>query len=135
MERHTLAQFARGLREDPERTIRKFVNLNALGGPQARERMRELAALYAERGAPDAHALADGLDILLDSDLRPEVAAIGVPATVIHGTRDVLAPLGAGRWLAQALPRARLVEIARAAHLPFVSHPELVAAALEQPHG
>ena len=131
----TLADFARGLRTDPARTLRRFVNLNALGGPQARERTRELAALYLDRGAPSPAALAAGLAILRDSDLRSDIGAIAMPTRVIHGERDRLAPVGAGRWLANALPRARLVEIEDAAHLPFVSHAERVAAALEQRHG
>jgi pimeloyl-[acyl-carrier protein] methyl ester esterase len=135
MARATLEDFAHGLRTDPARTIRKFVNLNALGGPQARERMRELAELYGARGTPSANALAAGLALLLDTDLRGEVGRIGVPARVIHGARDALVPVEAGRWLAAALPGAQLVEIDAAAHLPFVSHAGLVARALEQPHG
>lgn len=135
MARETLEDFALGLREEPSRTIRRFVNLNALGGPQARERMRELAAMLDERGPPAAEALASGLATLRDTDLRDEVAAIECPATVIHGGRDALVPPGAGRWLAGALPRAAFVEIAEAAHLPIVSHPESVASALEARHG
>ena len=131
----TLAEFAQGLHTDPARTIRKFVNLNALGGPQARSRTRELAALCLDRGAPSPEALAAGLAILRDTDLRSNIGAIAIPAMVIHGERDVLAPVGAGRWLAQSLPMARLVEIEGAAHLPFVSHADRVAAALEQLHG
>lgn len=131
----TLADFAQGLRTDPARTIRRFVNLNALGGPQARERTRELAALHLDHAAPSPDALAAGLAILRDTDLRGEVGAIAVPAMVIHGGRDVLAPVGAGRWLARALANAQYVEIADAAHLPFVSHADRVAAALERLHG
>lgn len=131
----TLADFAQGLRTDPARTIRRFVNLNALGGPQARERTRELAALCVDRGAPSPEALAGGLAILRDADLRAEVGAIAIPVLVIHGGRDVLVPVGAGRWLAKALPMAQYVEIAEAAHLPFVSHADRVAAALERLHG
>ncbi|MBK6981473.1 MAG: hypothetical protein IPH30_08285 [Betaproteobacteria bacterium] len=54
---------------------------------------------------------------------------------MIHGGRDALAPVAAGRWLANALPSARLVEIAEAAHLPFASHAGIVAGALEALHG
>ena len=127
----TLEAFAGGLRAEPAKTIRSFVNLNALGGPHARDRMRELAALLAARGTPPSPALAAGLALLHDTDLRDEVASIDRPAVVIHGGRDVLTPVGAGRWLAGRLPFARLVEIAEAAHLPFVSHPDTVAEALE----
>jgi pimeloyl-[acyl-carrier protein] methyl ester esterase len=131
----TLEGFAADLRDAPAQTIRRFVNLNALGGPQARERMRELAALLAERGTPPEESLQAGLRLLHETDLRGEVAAIGCPALVVHGGRDALAPAAAGRWLAGALPSARFVEIAESAHLPFVSHPRRVADALEALHG
>ena len=135
MARETLEDFAAGLGAEPAKTIRSFVNLNALGGPQARDRMRELAALLLERGAPSARSLAAGLALLRAADLRDEVATIDRPAAVIHGSRDALTPVGAGRWLAGALPDARLVEIAEAAHLPFVSHAGTVAQALRALHG
>ncbi|MBL0143388.1 MAG: pimeloyl-ACP methyl ester esterase BioH [Betaproteobacteria bacterium] len=135
MARETLEAFAEGLRAEPARTIRSFVNLSALGGPHARERMRELAALLLERGAPSVETLAAGLGVLRDTDLREEVGAIDRPALVIHGGRDALAPVGAGRWLAGAIPHARFVEIADAAHLPFASHAGTVAKALETLHG
>jgi pimeloyl-[acyl-carrier protein] methyl ester esterase len=131
----TIESFAGSLRSDPAKTIRAFVNLNALGGPHARDRVRELAALLAERGVPSAQSLQAGLAMLHDADLRGEVARIDRPATVIHGGRDALTPAGAGRWLADALPFARFVEIPEAAHLPFVSHPDVVASALEGLHG
>jgi pimeloyl-[acyl-carrier protein] methyl ester esterase len=131
MARETLESFAGSLRSDPAKTIRAFVNLNALGGPHARDRVRELAALLAERGTPSARTLQAGLTLLHDADLREEVPRIDRPATVIHGGRDALTPAGAGRWLAGALPFARFVEIPEAAHLPFVSHPDDVAGALE----
>ncbi len=135
MARETLEQFAAGLHAKPARTIRTFVNLNALGGPHARESVRALAAMLAERGTPSEASLQAGLALLHDADLRDEVPRIDRPACVVHGGRDALTPVGAGRWLAAALPFARFHEIPEAAHLPFVSHPEAVALALEALHG
>ena len=135
MARDAFEEFAHGLGSDPERTIRSFLQLNALGGPQARERTRELAAMFRDRGSPSQACLAAGLAALETTDLRPLVATLDRPATVIHGGRDALAPVAAGRWLANALPSARLVEIAEAAHLPFASHAGIVAGALEALHG
>lgn len=135
MARETLEDFANGLLAHPEKTIRTFVNLNALGGPNARDRMRELATLLVERGTPSPASLAAGLAVLHDADLRDGVAAIDRPAVVIHGARDALVPVEAGRWLAARLPGARLVEIADAAHLPLVSHADAVAGALGGLHG
>ena len=67
-------------------------------------------------------ALARGLELLRDSDLRPLLAAITVPSLVIAGQYDRVLHPAASRALADALPNARYVEIRRAAHAPFLSH-------------
>ena len=124
MARGTLAGFRGGARTRPRRRSRAFVQLNALGGAARRATaMRELAALLVERGAPSAGALAAGLALLRDTDLRDEAATIDRPAVVIHGARDALAPVDAGRWLAGALPDRALLE-----------HRRRRAPALRQPH-
>ena len=74
----------------------------------------------------DIAALARGLELLRDSDLRPLLPEITVPALVIAGQYDRVIHPAASHALADALPNARYVEIRRAAHAPFLSHlPEL----------
>jgi len=131
----TLAAFADDLASDAAATLRRCLHLHVQGGADARGRARALATLLASRGPPATAALQAGLALLRESDLREEVPRVAVPATVVHGARDALVPIGAGRWLAAALPRARLVEIDAAGHLPFVSHAAQVAQALEALHG
>ncbi len=105
----TLEAFAQGLERDPEATLRTFVVLNALGGSaRARALARTLAAGLAARGAPHATALVHGLTLLRDTDLRAASARLALPCVVIHGRRDVLAPVAAGEWLAARVPGARL---------------------------
>jgi pimeloyl-[acyl-carrier protein] methyl ester esterase len=135
MKAETLDDFARGLRDEPEETLRAFVTLNVLGGPGGRTRVRELTTLLGAVPAPMPETLEAGLALLRGTDLRPEAGRIAQPAAVIHGERDVLVPVGAGRWLAATLPNARLHEIGGAAHLPFVSHARAVADAIESLHG
>lgn len=131
MKASTLESFAASLGRDLAGTLRSFIALNALGGANGRNAMRGLAAEIAARGAPDASALDRGLVVLRETDLRGEASSIAQRAAVIHGTRDALAPVEAGRWLAGRLPRATLTEIAEAAHLPFLTHPAAFARALE----
>lgn len=126
----TLAAFARGLHADRDRTLRDFVHLNALHGAHEREAVRALARELATAPATLA-ALDASLAWLRDVDLRPLVPSLDVPAVVVHGARDALAPVEAGRWLATHLPRARAVELDDAAHLPFFTHPDAFVAALE----
>jgi pimeloyl-[acyl-carrier protein] methyl ester esterase len=64
-----------------------------------------------------------GLARLRDSDLRRALPQLSVPALVVSGQRDRVIRPSAGRALASALPRARYVQIAGAAHAPFLSHP------------
>ena len=135
MKTETLAGFASGLRTDFEATLKTFVALNALGGAQSRAAIRALATELVARGAPDPSALDVGLELLRTTDLRAGAAGIAQPALVVHGQRDALVPIDAGRWLARHLPRARLVELEAAGHLPFLSHPGEFVAALEALHG
>ena len=55
---------------------------------------------------------------------------VGVPVTVVRGTRDRLCPHDWAAALAAAAPRGVLVEIPGAAHLTVQTHPAEVAAIL-----
>lgn len=127
----TIDSFAAWLSEDRDATLARFVALNALGGARGRESIRAFTARLGERGAPPAEALAAGLAWLRDVDLRAAAASIAQPTLLVHGARDQLAPVEAGRWLAAALPDARLLELDEAAHLPFFTHREAFVSALE----
>lgn len=135
MREQTLAAFAWGLRTDPDASLRNFVTLNALGGSNTRVAVRELTASMRSRDPPSASALEGGLAMLRETDLRDAAPGIAQPAVVIHGGRDALAPVAAGRWLARHLPNASLVELAGAAHLPFMSHRDDFIKALEDLDG
>jgi len=80
--------------------------------------------------AAEANALAAGLAILRDTDLRGELPRLAQPVLVVHGALDMLAPAAAGGWLADHLPGAQHLELARAAHAPHLSHGADVAVAI-----
>jgi class 3 adenylate cyclase len=48
--------------------------------------------------------------MFLETDIREIVPTVQVPALVVHQTRDRLVNVRHGRWLAEHLPNARLVE-------------------------
>lgn len=125
-----LDAFGASLLEDPQATLLRFLSLQTRGMDGQRallQRLREtlLAALPA-----DAAALAAGLDLLRGTDLRADLPHVTQPVLVLHGTLDTLTPPGAGAWMAEVLPQARHVEIARAAHAPHLSHLDAVAVAI-----
>lgn len=77
-----------------------------------------------ETTARDALAMRDR------PDATPDLPYIRVPATVIHGADDNLMPIAAARAMAAAIPDARFVAIAGAAHVPALEKPAETAAAM-----
>jgi len=125
-----LTEFARSLDEDYKTTLLRFLSLQARGGDQARAVIERLRGSVFQRGEPAASTLADGLALLRDVDLRDAVAQVRCPVLVVHGTYDTLCPVAAAGWLAEQLPDARLSLHERAAHAPFLSHPDWFAGEL-----
>jgi class 3 adenylate cyclase len=70
-------------------------------------------AWYArlERASASPGMLAALVQMFLDIDVRHVVPSVHVPALVIHRTRDRLVNVRHGRWLAEHLPDARLLEL------------------------
>ena len=124
MPREVLEKFAAELEQDHAATLRRFIALQLRGSENERALLAQMRAQLFSRGEPDRAALRAGLAILRDVDQRAELAAIRQPTLVIAGQRDKLTPPGASNYLAHAMPNARLVEIAGAAHVPFLSHPD-----------
>lgn len=116
---------------DPQAALRRFAVLMNQGDAYARELTRRMNALFAER-IPATDALAAGLAALRDIDLRASVAALRQPTLMVHGERDPLMPLAAGRWLAEHLPHARIEVFEGAAHAPFLSQTERFVALLRR---
>ena len=105
--------------------MRRFIALQLRGSENERELLALLRERLFMRGEPDMAALRAGLNILRDADMRSELQNIRQPVLIVAGERDKLTPPEASYHLAQAMPSARLVEVAGAAHAPFLSHPEI----------
>jgi pimeloyl-[acyl-carrier protein] methyl ester esterase len=132
---HGLDADARGiframLQQDWQQTLSDFIWLQLRGSRNAAAAQAQLEAALLTHGAPNLAALGADLDLLDHLDLRARVSAVTQPALVLTGQHDRVTPAGASQWLADALPAARLQEIPRAGHAPFVSHVEEFAAAL-----
>jgi pimeloyl-[acyl-carrier protein] methyl ester esterase len=120
-----LQKFAAELEENHAATLRRFIALQLRGSENERELLTLLRERLFARGEPDMGALRAGLGILRDIDLRSELPQVKQPALVIAGERDKLTPPEASDYLAQAMPAARLVKVAGAAHAPFLSHQDI----------
>jgi len=103
-----------------ELTLERFLALQMLGAPAARQTLADLKAQLFSHGRPQG--LLPALECLLAADARELAASIHCPVGLFFGARDAITPIGAGRWLADALPDATLYEFAHASHAPFLSH-------------
>ena len=103
-----------------ELTLERFLALQMLGAPAARQTLADLKAQLFSHGRPQG--LLPALECLLATDARELAASIHCPVGLFFGARDAITPIGAGRWLADALPDATLYEFAHASHAPFLSH-------------
>ncbi len=131
MTAETLARFGDELAVSWRHTLQRFLALQVHGSDHGRAALHALHHELFARGQPAPAVLRDGLALLGRLDLRAQVPAIAAPTLVVAGGRDALTPPGAGRWLAATLPDARIVEIAGAAHVPFLSHPDEFHAAVD----
>jgi len=126
MASETLQQFAAELEKNHAATLRRFLALQVRGSEHERDLLTALREKLFSRGEPDIAALRGGLDILRDADLREQLPGINQPTLAIAGQRDKLTPPEASYYLAQKMPHAQVVEVAGAAHAPFLSHGETV---------
>ena len=130
MPTEVFADFARSLSQDYRATLLRFLSLQAGNNESARALLKQLRAEMFAHGEPQPDALAAGLAILEQTDLRARLAEIQVPALVMHGSHDRLAPPAAGEYLSAQLSKARWLRVEGAGHAPFLSHAALLADAV-----
>ena len=132
IEPNNFETFANNVNSDYKATIMQFLTLQCMKADDARSTLKQLRASFDTRPTPTQTTLRRALHILLESDLRDEVANIRKPTLLIHGDRDTLAPVQAAHWMMQQLPHGFLRVISGSAHAPFLSHSEQFMAALNQ---
>ena len=124
--------FADNVNRDYKATMLQFLTLQCMQSKDRRATIKQLRQSFETRPTPTQSTLGRALNVLLDSDLRAEVATIRKPTLLIHGDRDTLTPVQAAHWMMQHLPQGFLRVMAGAAHAPFLSHTELFIDALTQ---
>ena len=63
-------------------------------------------------------------------DVRDVLPAVSVPTLVLHA-KDDMVPIGGGRYLADHIPGARIIEFEGSDHAPWLSNPETVLEEVE----
>ena len=124
--------FAESVNHDYKAAILQFLTLQCMQSSDRRATIKQLRASFDTRPTPTQTTLQRALHILLESDLRAEIANIRKPTLLIHGDRDTLTPVQAAHWMMQQLPHGFLRVISGATHAPFLSHSDQFVEALNQ---
>jgi pimeloyl-[acyl-carrier protein] methyl ester esterase len=115
----TFTQFADQLRVDWRAVVQRFLALEVLGSAHEREELRWLQSIVFARGEANPQALATGLAILQQTDLRSALRKLAIPSLWIGGRRDRLVPQAAIEAAASACGGEHLV-LRHAGHAPFL---------------
>lgn len=126
----TLAKFGDELAVAYRLTLQRFLALQVIGSEEGRATLATLRDQLFARGEPSRATLSAALGVLATTDLRDDARSITAPTLIVTGDRDALVPNAAGAWLAQTIAGARHIDIAGAAHAPFLSHRRAFDAAL-----
>jgi len=112
------------LRRDYNKTMGEFFRGMFAADEISRDQGNRIAREIFKGGHLPQPAVAQAtLNILASTDLRAILPNIYRPAFIIHGSADTVCPPGAGRFLAERMPDARLVELNGVGHAPFLSRP------------
>ena len=85
-----------------------------------------------QRATASPGMMASLVQMFFDLDVRDVVPSVQVPALVLHRVHDRLVNVRNGRWLAEHLPDARLVELPGDDHVPWYQEPDQWLGAVQE---
>lgn len=107
-----------------EKTLERFLAIQAMGNENPRAQVRALKTAIKNYPAPSQSALKKGLELLEFSDIRHLIGKITVPTLRIYGKRDALVPNRVIDDIHHLHPQSDCVILSNASHAPFMSDPE-----------
>ncbi|MGR6832845.1 pimeloyl-ACP methyl ester esterase BioH [Aliivibrio wodanis] len=117
-----LSQFTEQLKEDFTLTVERFMALQAMGSPNAKQDIKQVKQAVFSRPSPNQAALATGLSILADIDLREVLSQLSMPVCRMYGRLDGLVPIKVALDMDALIPHSKKVVFEQASHAPFISH-------------
>lgn len=124
IEGKVLAMFQQQLSKNFSATLDRFLAIQAMGSASPKQDLKRIKTLIEKVPMPNPQALAGGLDILADGDLRDKIKHITVPSLRMYGRLDSLVPAGVIEKLTALHPTSEVITLKKASHGPFISHPE-----------
>lgn len=107
--------FYKNLNTDINKTLNEFIALQ----------LNKHKFEFVLKSIPDPHGLKEGLHILDTWDLREGLKNLTLPICYMFGRLDPITPIKTMNTMQMVYPDFKYVLFNRAAHMPFLSHPEL----------
>jgi pimeloyl-[acyl-carrier protein] methyl ester esterase len=126
---NVLAQFGSQLSQDLDKTIERFLAIQAMGSQTAKGDIKQLREWVLAKPQAQFDALAQGLEMLANVDLRGELPQINQPWLRIWGKLDGLVPRRVIKLMPD-LSNSEDVILPKASHAPFISHTDDFVTAL-----
>lgn len=109
---------------DPHASLLRFIALQTRGSKTAGDDSRLLKKTLLQP-EPSAKALDNGMQLLLETDLRDKMDQLKMPVLWLAGERDTLVPNTLGATLKNMFVDFHSKIIEQAGHAAFLSHPEV----------
>ncbi|MEZ9231588.1 pimeloyl-ACP methyl ester esterase BioH [Vibrio amylolyticus] len=116
-----LDAFTEQLVDDFQTTIERFMALQAMGSPSARQDVKQLKKAVLSRPSPNPQSLLAGLEMLADVDLRPYLGSLSVPMLRLYGRLDGLVPVKVASDMDSHVPDSEQYVFSQSSHAPFMT--------------
>lgn len=113
--------FKVGVLKSPEKTLNRFLSLQAIGSTTVKSDVVTIKQLLADQPAPKKSALIAGLTLLNEVDLRTQFSQLSMPCLSLFGEHDTLVPVANSKALISLNPSNQQVTFEHSSHAPFVS--------------
>ncbi len=117
-----LDQFSQQLDQDLPKVIERFLAIQAMGSTTAKQDIKQLKTLVLAKPLPNKQALQQGLKMLQEVDLRPELTQLTQPWLRVWGRLDGLVSRHVQSLMPKVDQQIQDVTLAKASHAPFISH-------------
>ena len=127
IEPKVLDSFTQQLELDFSKTLERFLAIQAMGSINARQDAKTIKQVVQQYPPPSSVALAAGLDMLQNIDLREQFKTISMPCQMFLGRLDRLVPDKLAALMQQLNSKITIEVITDASHAPFISNIESFA--------
>lgn len=116
-----LKSFSAQLLDDFRLTIERFLALQAMGSPSARQDIKNLKQAILSRPEPNTASLIAGLELLATIDHRLDLEHIATPTLRLYGRLDGLVPAQVAKEVDTLMPMSTSHVFSDSSHAPFIT--------------